>query len=71
MWFWSRKKSHVYEKMKKSVVEALEELWKLGQILSSRYGSETSGFQEEQARLFRWQSPGDTGDAGTIPGLET
>ena len=64
-------------------------LWKqrksfenLGQIFSSSYGNETSGFQEEQARLFRWQSPtaqqvknppanaGDAGDAGSIPGLE-
>ena len=64
-------------------------LWKqwksfenLGQIFSSNYGNETSGFQEEQARLFRWQSPtaqqvknppanaGDAGDADSIPGLE-
>ena len=62
-------------------------LWKqwksfenLGQIFSSSYGNETSGFQEEQARLFRWQSPtaqqvknppanaGDAGDASSIPG---
>ena len=42
--------------MKKSR-RALWKQWKsfenLGQIFSSRYGSETSVFQEEQARLFR------------------